>query len=327
MTTFLNVKNNAASKLAAAISDSAGSLTVLAGEGARFPSSNFHVTIDDEILLCSSRTNDVLTITRAQESTGAAAHAKDAAVRLNITAAIIDELVAAITALQAGNTAMARAYLNTETLNIPSDEYCRIELDSKAYDPGSNFNFDTDLKTGTTDAGTTDKKIIDAAVSFGASDAEFKAMGLFGAMVSSPTGGAHVGYIQGWTNEHEVQIEQAGTAVAFAPGQEYHINHAEYVVPVAGYYTIVGNISWKYNTIIADKAYRVMVYKNGGALFDAITTAAATRNHTSVALGHAHLAAGDVLCLVCMNYTSADTVDVTHGPLYTWMSVVLNQAD
>lgn len=89
---FLQVKNNAASKLAAAIDDDDLSLTVAAGEGARFPASNFHVTIEDEILLCSSRTNDVLTVTRAQEDTAAAAHALAKTVRLNITAAIIEEL-------------------------------------------------------------------------------------------------------------------------------------------------------------------------------------------------------------------------------------------
>jgi len=89
---FLNVKNNASSKLAAAIDDDDLSLTVATGEGARFPSSNFHITIDDEILLCTSRTNDVLTVTRAQESTAAAAHSLGANVRLNITAAIIEEL-------------------------------------------------------------------------------------------------------------------------------------------------------------------------------------------------------------------------------------------
>jgi len=91
---FLNVKNNASSKLAAAIDDDDLSLTVATGEGTRFPASNFHITIDDEILLCSSRTNDALTVTRAQESTGAAAHTRGANVRLNITAAIIEELQA-----------------------------------------------------------------------------------------------------------------------------------------------------------------------------------------------------------------------------------------
>jgi hypothetical protein len=89
---FLNVANNASSILAAGISAGDTSLTVAAGEGARFPASNFHITIEDEILLCTTRTGDVLTVTRAQEGTAAAAHAAAKAVRLNITAAIIQEL-------------------------------------------------------------------------------------------------------------------------------------------------------------------------------------------------------------------------------------------
>ena len=89
---FLNVKNNASSVLASAITDVATSLTVATGEGARFPSSNFHITIDDEILLCTTRTGDVLTVTRAQEDTSAAAHGQGIAVRLNITAKVIEEL-------------------------------------------------------------------------------------------------------------------------------------------------------------------------------------------------------------------------------------------
>lgn len=89
---FQQVKNNAASILAADITDAATSLTVATGEGARFPASNFHITIEDEILLCSSRSGDVLTVTRAQEDTSAAAHAAGKAVRLNITAQHISEL-------------------------------------------------------------------------------------------------------------------------------------------------------------------------------------------------------------------------------------------
>jgi len=95
MPTFLNVKNNAASILAAGISAGATSLTVASGEGARFPTSNFHITIDNEILKCTSRSGDVLTVTRAQEGTSAAAHNQGAAVRLNITAKVIEELQAA----------------------------------------------------------------------------------------------------------------------------------------------------------------------------------------------------------------------------------------
>jgi len=87
---FLQVKNNASSILASGIDAVATSLTVASGEGARFPATNFHITIEDEILLCTTRTGDVLTVTRAQEGTAAASHAQGKAVRLNITAEVLD---------------------------------------------------------------------------------------------------------------------------------------------------------------------------------------------------------------------------------------------
>lgn len=96
MTTWLNVKNNAESALASAITAAATSLTLITGDGAKFPASNFHISIDDEILLCSSRAGDVLTVTRAQESTAATAHAAGAIVALNVTAGIITQLQEAV---------------------------------------------------------------------------------------------------------------------------------------------------------------------------------------------------------------------------------------
>jgi len=92
MTTWLNVKNNAESALASAITAAATTITLVSGEGSRFPSTNFNISIDDEILTCSSRSGDVLTVTRAQEDTIAAAHASGAIVALNVTAAVITQL-------------------------------------------------------------------------------------------------------------------------------------------------------------------------------------------------------------------------------------------
>jgi hypothetical protein len=93
MTTWLKVKNNAASELASAITDVATELTLKTGEASRFPAGfPFHITIDDEILEVTAITDDTLTITRAQESTSAATHNAGAAVRLNITSALFEEL-------------------------------------------------------------------------------------------------------------------------------------------------------------------------------------------------------------------------------------------
>lgn len=93
---FLNVKNRAESTLAADITSTATTLNVAAGEGARFPASNFHFTIGDEIIHCATRTADTFnSLTRAREGTTAAAHLIGAKVELRITAKTIDDLKAA----------------------------------------------------------------------------------------------------------------------------------------------------------------------------------------------------------------------------------------
>lgn len=79
MTTFL-MSNNASSTLAAPINNTATSVTLAAGTGAEFPNPSagqqFPLTFNDaatglltEIVYCTARAGDVLTIVRAQEGT------------------------------------------------------------------------------------------------------------------------------------------------------------------------------------------------------------------------------------------------------------------
>lgn len=90
---FLQVKNNASSTLASAITDTDTSLSVASGDGSKFPSSTpFHITIDDEILEVTAVSTDTFTVTRASESTTAASHSAGASVELRITAEILSEL-------------------------------------------------------------------------------------------------------------------------------------------------------------------------------------------------------------------------------------------
>lgn len=97
---FMKVKNRAESTLAAAISASATWLTVASGHGAKFPTSNFHITIDDEILKCTSRSSDTFSVQRAQEGTTAAAHDAGAKVQLRWTAGYVEEIHEAIALLE-----------------------------------------------------------------------------------------------------------------------------------------------------------------------------------------------------------------------------------
>ena len=88
--------NNGHSTLAASAASNATSITVASGHGARFPSLSsgefFYATLIDssnnlEIVKCTSRSSDVLTVTRAQESTTARAYAIGDRVELRVTAA------------------------------------------------------------------------------------------------------------------------------------------------------------------------------------------------------------------------------------------------
>jgi len=104
-TTFLQAKNSARSTAAGVIDGATDPVTfsVATGEGALFPataSGPFMVSIDNEILKCTSRTVDALTCARAQEGTSIAAHALGASVQLRVTAEQITDLQTAINALE-----------------------------------------------------------------------------------------------------------------------------------------------------------------------------------------------------------------------------------
>jgi hypothetical protein len=92
--------NNAFGTLNAGINNSATSITLSSGQGARFPTlasgEYFYATLIDtsnnlEVVKCTARSTDVLTITRAQESTAARAFAIGDRVELRVTAQGLDD--------------------------------------------------------------------------------------------------------------------------------------------------------------------------------------------------------------------------------------------
>jgi len=95
--------NNAATTLASSISSSATSITVASSTGNIFPSPTgsdyFLVTLQGvsgtpiEIVKCTARSGDVLTVVRAQESTTASAFTGGDKVELRITAGEMTNLV------------------------------------------------------------------------------------------------------------------------------------------------------------------------------------------------------------------------------------------
>lgn len=84
--------NNAVSTLNGAINNSVTTVTVTSA--ADFPASgNFHVIVDDEIMLVTAVSGNDFTVTRAQESTSAASHSSGVDIALILTAQSILNLI------------------------------------------------------------------------------------------------------------------------------------------------------------------------------------------------------------------------------------------
>ena len=111
--------NNATTNLASSITSGATSLTVLTGTGSLFPNPTapdyFIITLIGisgspiEIVKCTARSTDTLTIVRAQEGTTASAFTGGDQVQLRITAGVMNS------AAQAG---LASGGLTENTQNI-----------------------------------------------------------------------------------------------------------------------------------------------------------------------------------------------------------------
>src|SRR5687767_14977563 len=84
--------NTATSLLNGGIDNDDTSLTV--DSGSSFPSvGNFRILIDSEILLCTARSTNVLTVVRGQEGTAAASHSDDAKVTQIVTQGSLQRLM------------------------------------------------------------------------------------------------------------------------------------------------------------------------------------------------------------------------------------------
>jgi len=93
--------NSAFATLASGINSSATSITLTTGQGARFPTlaggDFFYATLIDtsnnlEIIQCTARSTDVLTVVRGQESTTARAYSTGDRIELRVTAAGFSEM-------------------------------------------------------------------------------------------------------------------------------------------------------------------------------------------------------------------------------------------
>lgn len=120
--------NNATSRLASSLTAAATTLSVTSGEGARFPSPTgdqwFPLTVITpagalEIMRCTARSGDVLTVTRAQEGTAAQAFSAGDRVELRLTNAAIAEF---------GQKSNANTWIAKQTYSSGMDSAARLTL-------------------------------------------------------------------------------------------------------------------------------------------------------------------------------------------------------
>jgi len=145
--------NNAASKLASGIASGATSLTVLSGQGALFPNptggNTFQLTLvraSDaaiEIVTCTARSTDTLTVTRAQEGTTALTLVANDAVALRITALWLTALSGTFTIAQGGTNGTSFTAPASGVAPLVYFDGTRLNVDSTPADAGYNTSTNT----------------------------------------------------------------------------------------------------------------------------------------------------------------------------------------
>lgn len=98
--TLYNQANNWITTLNTTMNDSTTTMVLTASGGTGAPEVPFILSIDNERMICTARTNDTLTVTRGADGTSAAAHTAGAYVQVKIVASNLNDLARDIRALK-----------------------------------------------------------------------------------------------------------------------------------------------------------------------------------------------------------------------------------
>ena len=223
--------NNSASTLASGVSDVETALTLAAGEGANFPAvvagEYFLATLVEadvwaetawEVVKCTARSGDVLTVERAQDGTPARAWASATKISLRITAATLTEMrnVPRVPLSITGNTDITVGTPNVFTLSVV-DAFTNysasavrgtvaLALPNITYTPPATGGTDT-LRISTGDYWRDIALLVAAAPSYNATPAATPAIG------AAFEGGAYAGLI--WQ-----ELVQSTTSTAIGTGSK-----------------------------------------------------------------------------------------------------------
>lgn len=102
LTAFSTIKNNVASLLNSSMDAAQGNLQLVNGAGTLFPAAPFYVSVEFEVMRCTAKAGDTLTVSRGQDGTTAAAHAASSIVEMRGNAALWTEVQTAVNAIEGG---------------------------------------------------------------------------------------------------------------------------------------------------------------------------------------------------------------------------------
>lgn len=145
-------ENNAYAQLLSGINDSQTTITVKAGQGSVFPAPSggdyFYATLEDaagniEIVRCTQRSGDTLTVVRGQDGTSATTWNADDVIGMRVTQAILEEFVQRTATETLTNKTLTSPTIlggtaSPATLNLPSgaidssDEFAAGVVDNAA---------------------------------------------------------------------------------------------------------------------------------------------------------------------------------------------------
>jgi hypothetical protein len=154
----VKITNNATATLASAISSTATSITVSAGQGGLFPTLSgvdfFFATLVDssnniEIVRCTARSGDTLTVIRGQDGTAARAYAALDKIEVRVVAAALANKVDVDTPSMTGNMTITRPSPAVLLVKSASGQAAQIQ----AYTSG-NLRWVIDLADSAVEAGS-----------------------------------------------------------------------------------------------------------------------------------------------------------------------------
>lgn len=189
---------------------------------------------------------------------------------------------------------MAKAYMSAHLVDAIRAQEGKVPLDAEDYDPGANFDASS-WYSAQADADSDATHIQDDTYNFGLENGSLVGARVTWSSDSPPTANLGTGVVTAKANK--VLTIAKATGGDFAASYYYVIAHAEYVVPLTGYYTVLAAVQYKAGTLEADKQYQARVRVNGESVSYASQHSSNTLALACVVVMDCHCSAGDEIDL------------------------------